>query len=112
MDLPPHEAMMTPSVRLGDVVYLSGHVMPEAGDLKAQTDALIQHMITMAKRSGGSERSFVQMHVYLTDTEVLSEVNQVLGAYLHKPYPARTVIYVQALPEQARIMMDAVLHLG
>ena len=51
------------------------------------------------------------MNVYLTDLAHFGKVNEIMASYCAKPYPARAVVGVAALPRGAQVEIECVLHL-
>lgn len=107
------------AVKVGDTVYLSGQIplVPHtmemvAGDIAAQIRQVFENLKAVAEASGGTLQDVVKLNVYLTDLKNFPVVNEVMGAYLKQPYPARAAVGVAALPKGAQVEIDGVLHLG
>lgn len=107
------------AIKVGDTVYLSGQIplVPHtmemvAGDIAAQIRQVFENLKAVAEASGGSLQDAVKLNVYLTDLKNFPVVNEVMGAYLQQPYPARAAVGVAALPKGAQVEIDGVLHLG
>ena len=107
------------AVRAGDSVYLSGQIplVPETmtmveGDISAQIKQVFDNLQAVANASGGSLADVVKLSVYLVDLGHFPLVNEIMSGYFELPYPARAAIGVAALPKDAAVEMDAILHLG
>jgi reactive intermediate/imine deaminase len=107
------------AVRVGDTVYLSGQVPLDpasmqlvAGDFEAQVRRVFENLKAVAEAAGGSLAAAVKLTIFLTDLANFPKVNEVMGQYFAKPYPARSTIGVAALPRGAQVEIECVLHLG
>lgn len=106
------------AVRVGDDVYMSGQIplIPETmemvdGDIEAQITQVFENLKAVAQAAGGDLVDVVKLNVFLTDLANFPVVNEVMARYFHQPYPARAAIGVAALPKDAGVEMDAVLHI-
>ena len=105
------------AVRVGKTVYLSGQIGldPVSGQLvegsEAQVRRVFANLKAVAEAAGGSLADAVKLNVYLTDLAHFAKVNEIMGTYFAKPYPARAAVGVAALPRGALVEADAVLVL-
>ncbi len=106
------------AVKVGSTVYLSGQIplIPETmemvdGDIKLQIHRVFQNLLAVANAAGGDLSDVVKLNIFLTDLSNFPQVNEVMAEYFQQPYPARAAIGVSALPKDAGVEMDAVLHL-
>ena len=106
------------AVKVGDTVYMSGQIplIPETmemveGDIKLQIHRVFQNLQAVANAAGGDLSNIVKLNIFLTDLSDFPQVNEVMAEYFQQPYPARAAIGVSALPKDAGVEMDAVLHL-
>jgi reactive intermediate/imine deaminase len=107
------------AVRAGDTVYLSGQVPFDpatmqlvAGDFEVQTRRVFENLKAVAEAAGGSLNQAVKFTIFLTDLGNFAKVNEIMGIYCAKPYPARSTIGIASLPRGALIEIECVLHLG
>lgn len=107
------------AVRVGQTVYLSGQIplVPETmqmveGDMRARIDRVFRNLQAVARAAGGDLADIAKLNVFLTDLGDFPLVNEVMAEYFAEPYPARAAIGVAALPKDAGVEMDAVMHLG
>src|SRR6266852_9854708 len=95
------------AVRAGDTLYLSGQIGldPATGQLvegiENQIHRVFGKLKAVAKAGGGSLDDAVKVTVYLTDLSHFARVNEIMPRYFNKPYPARAVVGVEALPRGA-----------
>ena len=106
------------AIRAGTTVYISGQIPidPEtmelvAGDFRVQAIRVFDNLSAVCRAAGGRLVSVVKLTVYLVDLSNFSTVNDVMAEYFKEPYPARAAVGVSALPKEAAIEVDAVLHL-
>ena len=106
------------AVKVGDTVYMSGQIplIPETmemveGDIRSQIHRVFQNLQAVADAAGGDLSDIVKLNIFLTDLSNFPQVNEVMAEYFQQPYPARAAIGVSALPKDAGVEMDAVLHL-
>ena len=106
------------AVKIGSTVYLSGQIplIPETmemleGDIKQQIHRVFQNLQAVANAAGGDLSDVVKLNIFLTDLADFPQVNEVMAEYFQQPYPARAAIGVSALPKDAGVEMDAILHL-
>ena len=106
------------AVRVDHTVYLSGQIplVPETmtligNGINAQITQVFENLKAVAEASGGDLSDIVKLTVYLTDLSHFPIVNEIMSKYFKEPFPARAAVGVAALPQNAQVEMDAVLHL-
>lgn len=107
------------AVKVDKTVYVSGQIpldpvsMTLVGDdFDGQTHQVFKNLAAVAKAAGGSLADAVKLTVYVTDLGNFSRLNDIMGEYCEKPYPARAAVQVSALPKGALVEIDAVLCLS
>jgi reactive intermediate/imine deaminase len=105
------------SVRAGNTIYVSGQIPldPETmdlvgGDFRSQVVRVFENINAIAQARGCTLRDVVKLNVFITDMSNFAIVNEVMGEYFDKSYPARAVIGVASLPKDAKVEMDAILE--
>lgn len=108
----------TQAVRCGSTIYLSGQIplVPETmelieGDIVVQARRVFDNLAAVAQAADASFSDFVKLNIYLTDLSHFPKINEVMTEYFDKPYPARAVIGVAALPKNADIEIDGIIYL-
>jgi reactive intermediate/imine deaminase len=106
------------AIRHGDIAYLSGQIPldPQTmeivkGDIREQIHRVFRNLAAVCEAAGGDLDKIVKLTVFLTDLGHFGDVNEIMGEYFQKPYPARAAIGVASLPRGAAVEMDAVLGL-
>ena len=118
LDAPAAIGTYSQAVRAGDTLYLSGQIGldPATGQLvdgiENQIHRVFGNLKAVSEAGGGSLADAVKLTVYLTDLSHFARVNEIMVRYFDKPYPARAVVGVAALPRGALVEADAILALG
>lgn len=106
------------AIKVGQTVYLSGQIglhpqtMQMAGDLLSQATQVFENLRAVARAAGGDLSDIVKVTLYLTDMEHFTEVNQVMEEFFNPPFPARVTVGVKALPKQALVEAEAIMHIA
>ena len=96
---------LSPAVRAGDFVYVSGQVPTDAGGsivpggIEEQTKQVMENVKAALELAGCSLGDVVKTLAILTDTDDFAAFNRVYGSYFPDSPPARTTL-------QARLMID------
>ncbi len=99
----------SPAVRSGGVIYLSGAIgtVPGAGlvegGVQAETRQALQNVSDLLEVAGAGVEDLLQCNVYLADIADYGAMNEVYGAWVGDPAPARTTVAVAGLPLGARV---------
>ena len=105
----------SPAIAAGGFIFLSGQVGQDSrtgrlveGGLAAQVEQIFANLKAVLEAAGKSFADVVRAGVYLTDPADYATLNEIYARQFDKPYPARTVIMVAALPLGARVEVDLV----
>jgi 2-iminobutanoate/2-iminopropanoate deaminase len=96
---------LSPAVRAGDFVYVSGQVPVDAqgnivtGDIKAQTRQVLENIKAALALAGATLEDVVKTTAWLQDARDFAGFNQVYGSYFPKEPPARSTA-------ESRLMID------
>ena len=101
----------------GDFVFASGAigVDPKTGDIAddvtGQTKQVMNNLKAVLAEAGTDFSKVVKFTIYLNSMDDIATVNEVYGAYLEKPYPARATVEVARLPKDLLVEIDAIAYL-
>lgn len=104
------------AIQAGDFLYVSGQIgiNPETGDvakgIEAQTKQVLQNLQAILTKAETSFSDVVKFTIYITSMDNFATVNDIYGAYLDKPYPARATVEVSRLPKDVLVEMDATVY--
>lgn len=111
-------APLTPALRVGDTVYVSGQVPVDASgaivgdDVRAQTAQVLANLEAQLRAAGASRADVVKTLVILTDVKRdFAAMNEVYAAFFPDPKPARSTIGAE-LAIDALVEIEAVAVIG
>jgi 2-iminobutanoate/2-iminopropanoate deaminase len=88
----------------GRTIYVSGQVSMDVegnvvgeGDIKRQTETVLEHVKTVLGEAGGGMDDVVKVTVFITDMGFYDEIHEVRRRYFKEPYPASSMVEVSAL---------------
>jgi 2-iminobutanoate/2-iminopropanoate deaminase len=88
----------------GRTVYVSGQVAFDTegkvigeGDIKAQTETVLEHVKTVVEEAGGGMEDIVKVTVFITDMGLYDQIHEVRRRYFEEPFPASSMVEVSAL---------------
>ena len=103
------------AIEVNGALYVSGqiHLDPESeklvGDnVSDQTKQCFDNLESVLISAGYTIYDVVKTTVYLIDMDDFSEMNDIYGAYVKAPFPARSTIQVAGLPLGARVEIEAI----
>jgi 2-iminobutanoate/2-iminopropanoate deaminase len=105
------------AVRLGDLLFCAGQIaiVPETGemllgDVKAQTQQVLQNINVILKDQGLAPSHVVKATVFMTNLAFFNDMNEVYGRFFESNFPARTCVQVAALPKGAQVEIEVIAH--
>ena len=104
----------------GRTIYVSGQVSLDAegnvvgeGDVKLQTETVLEHVKTVVAEAGGDMEDIVKVTVFITDMGLYDEIHEVRRRYFEEPFPASSMVEVSALIDpRLLIEIEAVAVVG
>ena len=104
-------------VRIGDLLFCAGQIatVPEtgqllSGDVKAQTERVLQNINLILKDQGLTPANVVKATVFMTNLADFAAMNEVYGRFFTSDFPARTTVQVAALPRGAQVEIEVIAH--
>ena len=102
----------------GNLLFISGQlpIDPASGDLvtgsiQDKTRRVIENIQAIAEAAGGGLQDVLKTTVFLKDMQDFGAVNTVYEEFFPEIPPARAAIQVAALPKDADIEIEAIVHL-
>ncbi len=104
----------------GTLLFISGLTARDpdgnvvgAGDIKLQTETILENMRKLLAVAGGSMADIVKVTVFIRDMELFDQIHEVRRRYFSEPYPASSMVEVSRLvsPEHL-IEIEAVAAIG
>ncbi|MCO5083493.1 MAG: RidA family protein [Rhizobiaceae bacterium] len=96
---------LSPAVRAGDMVYVSGQVpvkadgSMESGNIEAQTRQVLENVKSALALAGATMDQVVKTTVWIEDARDFGGMNKVYGTFFPSEPPARTTV-------ESRLMLD------
>lgn len=104
-------------VRVGDLLFCAGQIPLDpasgnliAGDVKAQTERVLQNVQAILEDQRLSFANVVKSTVYMTNLADFTAMNEVYGKYFTGDFPARSTVQVAALPKGANVEIEIIAH--
>jgi 2-iminobutanoate/2-iminopropanoate deaminase len=105
------------AVRVGELLFCAGQIPIDpatgnlvAGDIKAQTERVLQNVQAILDDQGLSFSNVVKSTVFLTNLADFGGMNEVYAKYFSADFPARSTIQVAALPKGANVEIEVIAH--
>jgi len=105
------------AVRIGDLLFCAGQIPIDpatgnliAGDIKAQTDRVLQNVKTILDDQELTFANVVKSTVFMTNLADFAGMNEVYAKYFTSDFPARSTIQVASLPKGANVEIEVVAH--
>ena len=106
------------AIRAGALVFTAGQLGMEPGsgqlaaDVAGQAERALRNLEAILAASDSGLDRLVKVTVYLADIGDWPAVNEVYGAIVPQPYPARSAFAVKDLPKGALVEIEAVATVG
>jgi reactive intermediate/imine deaminase len=104
------------AVRAGNTLYVSGQIplCPRTmslvkGGFNAQARQAFANLKAVVEAADLQLADVVKLTIFVTNLDNFAGVNDVMEHFFSRPYPARAVVEVSALPKASLIEMDAIV---
>ncbi|PYQ13821.1 MAG: reactive intermediate/imine deaminase [Acidobacteria bacterium] len=106
-------------IAAGGFLFVSGQIPLDPatgvmvqGDVRVQVIRVLDNLKAILEEAGSGMERVVRTTVYLTDLREFTEMNEVYRGYFAADPPARSTVEVSALPQGARVEIDAIACVG
>ncbi|GJM44445.1 MAG: endoribonuclease L-PSP [Gemmatimonadota bacterium] len=96
----------------GQIALVPGEQRIVDGDVKAQTERVLENLKAVLEAAGSSLDRVVKTTVFLIDMADFPAVNGVYARYFPEESPARSTVAVRTLPLDVRVEIEAVALTG
>ena len=90
-------ATLSPAIRVGDLIFLSGQLGGRDSTIQGQTTNALNNIKNILESAGSSMTNVVKCTVFLVDAKDFSGMNQSYAAAFPKDPPARSTVIISAL---------------
>lgn len=110
-------APLTPGVRAGDFLYVSGQVATDTngktliGDFAAEVNGAIDNVFAVVAAAGGGPEQIVKINAFLANAASFAQFNEIYAQRMGTP-PARTTVVTGFGNPDVRVELEAVAYLG
>ena len=109
---PEKQALFSPAVSYGNLLFLSGIGAHFEGDIKAHTDHVLKEMEKKLVESGSSMAKVLKVNVYLNDLKDYAAMNEVfLGRFGPEPGVRTTIAAAGGIPGNSLVEIDCIAYI-
>ena len=98
----------SPAVKASGLIYVSGTISQQGGDIKAQTKWCLEDLDRTLKAAGSSLQNAASINVYLKNQADFAGMNEVYRTFFKENPPARTTIVADLVVAGGLVEMSAV----
>ena len=105
------------AVRIGEMLFCAGQIPIDpkdgnliAGDIKVQTDRVLQNVKAILDDQGLTFANVVKSTVFMVNLADFAGMNEIYSKYFTSDFPARSTIQVAALPRGANVEIEVIAH--
>ena len=114
MPSPRPNALFSPAVRVGNMLYLSGQIGTDstnrlvAGGIQAEGRQALNNVKATLERYGSSLDRVVKCTVFLADIKEYDAFNEIYASYFRARKPARSAMAASGLALNARVEIECI----
>ncbi|HEY9508643.1 MAG TPA: RidA family protein [Verrucomicrobiae bacterium] len=105
------------AVRVGELLFCAGQIPIDpkdgnliAGDIKAQTERVLQNVKAILEDQGLTFANVVKSTVFMTNLADFAGMNEIYSKHFTSDFPARSTVQVAALPKGANVEIEVIAH--
>ncbi len=108
---PEKQALFSPAVSYGNLLFVSGIGAHFEGDIKAHTKHVLDEIQKQLEAVGSSMNKVLKAQVFLADLKDYAQMNEeFLGRFGAEP-PVRTTISVAGVPGKSLVEIDVIAYI-
>ncbi len=115
---PPPTVPLSPGVRAGDFLFLSGQIATGAdhkamiGDFAAEVNSALDNVEAVLQAGGATMADVVKVNAYLSNAVLFAPFNEQYKRRFGAAPPARTTLVVDFGHPDVRVEIEAIAYLG
>jgi 2-iminobutanoate/2-iminopropanoate deaminase len=100
----------SPAVRAGDLIFVSGQVPQDPGDIAHETRQVLTNLKRILEGCGATMADVVKCGVFLADGNDFTAMNAVYAEFFGDSRPARTTVVAGFMIPNIRVEIDAIAY--
>jgi enamine deaminase RidA (YjgF/YER057c/UK114 family) len=109
---PEKQALFSPAVSYGNLLFISGIGAHFEGDIKAHTDHVLKEIEKKLVENGSSMAKVLKVNVYLNDLKDYAAMNEVfLGRFGPEPGVRTTIAAAGGIPGNSLVEIDCIAYI-
>ena len=109
---PEKQALFSPAVSFGNLLFISGIGAHFEGDIKAHTDHVLKEIEKKLVDNGSSMAKVLKVNVYLNDLKDYAAMNEVfLGRFGLEPGVRTTIAAAGGIPGNSLVEIDCIAYI-
>ena len=109
---PEKQALFSPAVSFGNLLFISGIGAHFEGDIKAHTDHVLKEIQKKLEDNGSSMEKVLKVNVYLNDLKDYAAMNEVfLGRFGLEPGVRTTIAAAGGIPGNSLVEIDCIAYI-
>ena len=109
---PEKQALFSPAVAYGNLLFISGIGAHFEGDIKAHTKHVLDEIKKKLEECGSSMEKVLKVNVYLNDLKDYTAMNEVfLGAWGPEPGVRTTIAAAGGIPGNSLVEIDCIAYI-
>jgi 2-iminobutanoate/2-iminopropanoate deaminase len=109
---PEKQAMFSPAVSYGNLLFISGIGAHFEGDIKAHTKHVLEQIKKQLEANGSSMEKVLKVNVYLNDLKDYAAMNEVfLGSFGPDPGVRTTIAAAGGIPGNSLVEIDCIAYI-
>jgi len=109
---PEKQALFSPAVSYGNLLFISGIGYHKEGDIKVHTAGVLEEMKRKLEENGSSMEKVLKVNVYLNDLKDYAAMNEVfLGKFGPEPGVRTTIAAAGGIPGNSLVEIDCIAYI-